>query len=325
MIAKLISEYIKSNSRLVLPEFGAFIKKEDSGMVAFVPFLKRDDGVLKGLVADSLSVSMDDATAMLDEFTFSIKQGVAQNGQFIIEGLGAIAKDANGIYTMSYNPNISAETIAVEEIVAQQPQMVQEIVEQVPVAEKPAMNIGVGNLDIKPAPEKVVVETPREPQLFEQDSNIVDLHVEPEPVKPVVVRPVATPRPTPVAQPQPVQTPRAVQPQQPVQPTPRAVAQPQPVQPKASSMDHASQVDRLYNDDANTMAEEPRSAQPQGPRSGSKPVASRAKRKGAPRKKQKHTKLDIIMIVAIVAIVAGIIVLLYGILFPATAPSLFIG
>lgn len=46
MINKIIAEYLRTNKRLVVPHFGAFIRKENSEAIVFVPFLKKDDGVL---------------------------------------------------------------------------------------------------------------------------------------------------------------------------------------------------------------------------------------------------------------------------------------
>jgi len=46
MINKIIAEYLRTNKRLVVPHFGAFIRKENSEAIVFVPFLKKDDGVI---------------------------------------------------------------------------------------------------------------------------------------------------------------------------------------------------------------------------------------------------------------------------------------
>ena len=43
MVNKIIADYLKTNKRLVVPQFGAFLHKDD-GTVAFVPFLKTTTG-----------------------------------------------------------------------------------------------------------------------------------------------------------------------------------------------------------------------------------------------------------------------------------------
>ena len=40
MVNKIIADYLKTNKRLIVPQFGAFLHKDD-GTVAFVPFLKK--------------------------------------------------------------------------------------------------------------------------------------------------------------------------------------------------------------------------------------------------------------------------------------------
>ncbi len=41
MINKIIAEYLRTNKRLVVPHFGAFIRKENSEAIVFVPFLEK--------------------------------------------------------------------------------------------------------------------------------------------------------------------------------------------------------------------------------------------------------------------------------------------
>ena len=121
MIAKIIATHMNANRRLVVPEFGAFIRKEDGGDVAFVPFLKRDDGVLKDLVAAAIGVSEQDAALMIDEFVFSIRKGVSELGSYTIEGLGVITKDGNGVLTMRYDSSaMVASGCPLEEVLQEQ-------------------------------------------------------------------------------------------------------------------------------------------------------------------------------------------------------------
>ena len=50
MIIDTINQYLASNRRLVVPEFGVFIAKED-GCVVFSELLVKDDGVLRSLLS----------------------------------------------------------------------------------------------------------------------------------------------------------------------------------------------------------------------------------------------------------------------------------
>ena len=62
MVNKIIADYLKTNKRLVVPQFGAFLHKDD-GTVAFVPFLKKDDGVLIQLIGSAYGLNPGDAQA----------------------------------------------------------------------------------------------------------------------------------------------------------------------------------------------------------------------------------------------------------------------
>lgn len=97
MVNKIIADYLKTNKRLVVPQFGAFLHKDD-GTVAFVPFLKKDDGVLIRLIGSAYGLNPGDAQAAIEEFTAEIKKNIAAHGTYIIEGIGTLRIDSNGIY-----------------------------------------------------------------------------------------------------------------------------------------------------------------------------------------------------------------------------------
>ena len=50
MLIRIISQYLETHKRLVVPQLGAFIVKEPEHTVLFSELLKRDDGVLRGLL-----------------------------------------------------------------------------------------------------------------------------------------------------------------------------------------------------------------------------------------------------------------------------------
>ena len=89
MVNKIIADYLKTNKRLVVPQFGAFLHKDD-GTVAFVPFLKKDDGVLIQLIGSAYGLNPGDAQAAIEEFTAEIKKNIAARGAYIIEGIGTL-------------------------------------------------------------------------------------------------------------------------------------------------------------------------------------------------------------------------------------------
>ena len=50
MLIPVITQYLETHKRLVIPQLGAFIVKEPGRAVLFSELLKRDDGVLRGLL-----------------------------------------------------------------------------------------------------------------------------------------------------------------------------------------------------------------------------------------------------------------------------------
>lgn len=97
MINKIIAEYLQTNKRLVVPHFGAFIRKENSEVIVFVPFLKKDDGVLQQLLVSEYGMDSADAQAVIDEYIAEIKESIAARGAYVIEGVGRLMTDSNGI------------------------------------------------------------------------------------------------------------------------------------------------------------------------------------------------------------------------------------
>ena len=97
MINKIIAEYLRTNKRLVVPHFGAFIRKENSEAIVFVPFLKKDDGVLQQLLVSEYGMDSAGAQAVIDEYIAEIKESIAARGAYVIEGVGRLMTDSNGI------------------------------------------------------------------------------------------------------------------------------------------------------------------------------------------------------------------------------------
>ena len=97
MINKIIAEYLRTNKRLVVPHFGAFIRKENSEAIVFVPFLKKDDGVLQQLLVSEYGMDSADAQAVIDEYIAEIKESIAARGAYVIEGVGRLMTDSNGL------------------------------------------------------------------------------------------------------------------------------------------------------------------------------------------------------------------------------------
>lgn len=104
MINKIIIEYLRGNKRLVIPDFGAFIRKEEGNSIVFIPFLRKDDGVLETQLVTGYGLSPAEAQSVIAGYTEKIKKTLELNGEFAIERLGVLRVDANGICYLDYNP-----------------------------------------------------------------------------------------------------------------------------------------------------------------------------------------------------------------------------
>ncbi len=144
MIDNIITSWLRSNKRLVVPEFGAFIHKDD-GEVVFVEFLKKDDGVLTGLLQREYATDETEARGIIDEYVFNIRRTVGATGKYAVEGLGTLRTDANGLYALLYDPRVRREHIEIP---------VAPVVEQAPEPEEPVMRVVTREAvaEEKPAP-----------------------------------------------------------------------------------------------------------------------------------------------------------------------------
>lgn len=112
MIDKIVTAYLKNNKRLVIPDFGAFINK-DNEEVVFVEFLKKDDQVLSSLLCKEYSIDEVDARNVIEEYVAMIRRAVGTTGRYAIDGLGFIRTDANGLYSLAYDPRARKEAAEV--------------------------------------------------------------------------------------------------------------------------------------------------------------------------------------------------------------------
>lgn len=84
----IIAEYLQSNRRLVIPDFGAFITK-DSGEVVFSALLRNDDGVLASLLASHGLNNMEIAVT-IDRYKFEVRHALQEFGYCKLDSLGTL-------------------------------------------------------------------------------------------------------------------------------------------------------------------------------------------------------------------------------------------
>ena len=97
MVNRIIADYLKAGKRLVIPQFGAFIHKDTDGGVVFVPFLKKDDGVLATQLSITYGLSSEEAYGVITEYIAQVQRSVTDRGSFVVEGVGRLRIDSNGV------------------------------------------------------------------------------------------------------------------------------------------------------------------------------------------------------------------------------------
>lgn len=103
MLIRTVSQYLESHKRLVVPQLGTFIVKEPGRSVLFSELLKRDDGVLRGLLCAE-GLSQMEAAGEIDRFVFEVRHAVEHGREFPLEGFGEMKPGPNGTIAFVYEP-----------------------------------------------------------------------------------------------------------------------------------------------------------------------------------------------------------------------------
>lgn len=103
MLIAVITQYLESHKRLVVPQLGAFIVKEPGRSVLFSELLKRDDGVLRGLLREHGKTDLE-AAGEIDRLVFEARHAVESGAEYRLEGFGTLAPGPNGTITFRYEP-----------------------------------------------------------------------------------------------------------------------------------------------------------------------------------------------------------------------------
>ncbi len=110
MIVELISKYLESNKRLVVPNLGTFIVKEAGRTVLFSNLIKTDDGVLRSLL-EATGVSELEAAGSVDRFVFEVNYRLENTGVCHFGGFGELRSGANGTVQFTFNPQTQGENL----------------------------------------------------------------------------------------------------------------------------------------------------------------------------------------------------------------------
>ena len=157
-ISAIIAQYITTETRLVIPEVGTLIRRKESGEIVFMEILRKSDGVLVGLIVNTLDVSPSKANEIANNYIATIKQQLARSKKFVIDGVGVLLLRGNGSIDFSFNPFAQSipELTKGFDVLEED-----EVIEVAPAPSKPITP--VPSKPIAPAQPKVTPAQPAQP------------------------------------------------------------------------------------------------------------------------------------------------------------------
>jgi hypothetical protein len=99
---KKIASLLNNNLRVIIPDFGAFIiRQQEPRIVVFNEFLKNNDGLLLDHIMKTENVECDVAQQLLSDYTSHAVRTLDSGGILTIEGIGKLKKDKKGMIVFS--------------------------------------------------------------------------------------------------------------------------------------------------------------------------------------------------------------------------------
>lgn len=330
----LLKQLIAQHKRVVIPEFGAFLKKEVPGgeELVFSPFLRKDDGVVTDAIVREYGVETEDARAMVAEFVIYLRHSLASSGRYHIEGVGLLAADTNGTVTLKEE---EPQVVVPEPVlpVQQQPIQAQAVYVQ-PQVPQQRMQTPVPSQPAVTRPQSIQVQSPVPPMPQQSPMPRQQFPFQ----QPMPQQPVAQPMQPPVqgggmpmsqmqqsypGQQRPMQQPQTQphQPQRSVQPSMAGQIPSGGMPPRGQQGQGVPQAPQGMGRNAMGMPQQQHQQQqsnnPMGGGVPGQPGAGQngGRRPGPPRRNRPpKTKADVWLIVAIMAALVVIAIMVYGFL-----------
>jgi nucleoid DNA-binding protein len=117
MIDQSISEIYQRDGKVFIPDFGAFIYSEISDTINFNDLLTFDDGKLISEIQKKQNLPEEEARDVLNEYIEDTKSTINQGNLHFIEGIGYLAKDPQGVFSIqeTLSSPDSAEDVEIQE------------------------------------------------------------------------------------------------------------------------------------------------------------------------------------------------------------------
>jgi nucleoid DNA-binding protein/cell division septation protein DedD len=112
-----ILELIRSNNRVIIPNFGAFIVAKEKGFtILFNNFLSFNDGLLVEHVMSKENVDKLEATDRVTKFVERINETLDTTGSYELKDLGVFTKDSTGILRFTQGEELNEAFIDTQEV-----------------------------------------------------------------------------------------------------------------------------------------------------------------------------------------------------------------
>ncbi len=106
----LILELLNNNERVIIPDFGAFMKKKDTDVIYFNEYLKFNDGLLLDFLTEKENIEKPVAEQKIKDFVELINKQIETEKKFIFEGIGYIVKDEKGKLNFTQDTKATEKT-----------------------------------------------------------------------------------------------------------------------------------------------------------------------------------------------------------------------
>lgn len=165
MIVEIITKYLESNKRLVVPNLGTFIVKVAGESVLFSALIKNDDGVLRSLVQQK-GMSELEAAGAVDRFVFEVNYRLQNDKECRLKGFGLLKSGDSGVVTFQYDTAVDGDNLDGVTAERKRPETKMQSVEvNSKVEETQPKSAPVAKVEAEPAEE----EQPRQKQVPRRD------------------------------------------------------------------------------------------------------------------------------------------------------------
>lgn len=168
MLIRIIEQYLESHKRLVVPQLGAFLVKQEPRTVVFSELLRRDDGVLQSLLVAS-GMSEVAARGEIDRLVYEVRHAVEAGERFYLSDFGEFYPGRQGTILFEYHPRLSVVPEAPVEII---PDLIEKVRPEPRHAEPKSVDV-VEPHPVEPQQPVWSEEAAEEPS--EEDEDVVEI------------------------------------------------------------------------------------------------------------------------------------------------------